>query len=228
MVNAKSRSRFQQGRQGFISYSSCPSQTICYLSSVMRFACHHFFVGGEGVLVWGSGSYRRSNVYLAYVPLDSIENRSALLYFAGTLPDSNIPFWVPDESQARPLFLSGSAGELCVRWNSFLEKFVMLYNSDNPPFILERQSTTPWGPWSGHQNIFDWDAAIGHYIHQANSNDGLGDDDQPNSEGGGVYGPYLISRYTRSNQDQTTTMFFVLSVHNPYNTMLMSAVVRAR
>src|SRR5262249_33214072 len=47
-------------------------------------------------------------------------------------------------------------------------------------------------------------------------------------ESGNAYGPYLINRYTKPNQDGSTTMFFVLSVWNPYNTMLMSAIVRTR
>jgi Domain of unknown function (DUF4185) len=181
---------------------------------------------GQGILLWGSGGYRRSNVYLAYLPVNRIEDRSALLYFAG-LNARQQPRWLGDEALAQPLFLSGSVGEFCVRWNPFLRRFVLLYNGDNPPFVLEHQSALPWGPWTGYQNIFDADAAFGHYIHVKDSHDGLSD---PSREdiGGGVYGPYLISRYTRPNGDGSTTMFFVLSVWNPYNTMLMSAVVRAR
>ncbi|KAK5260930.1 hypothetical protein LTR40_003207, partial [Exophiala xenobiotica] len=41
---------------------------------------------GKGILMWGSGSYRRSNVYLAYVPADQIEDRSAFSFFAGGGP----------------------------------------------------------------------------------------------------------------------------------------------
>jgi hypothetical protein len=181
---------------------------------------------GQGVLLFGSGGYRRSNVYLAYIPLDRLEDRSALLYFAG-LDREQRPRWAREEALAQPLFLSGSVGELCVRWNPFLRRFILLYNGDNPPFILEHQSGLPWGPWTGHQNIFDPDAAYGHYIHRAGSDDGLSDPGRED-EGGGVYGPYLINRYTRPNQDGSTTMFFVLSVWNPYNTMLMSAIVRIR
>jgi hypothetical protein len=181
---------------------------------------------GQGILIWGSGGYRRSNVYLAYIPLGRLEDRSALLYFAG-LENEQKPRWTQNETLAQPLFLSGSVGELCVRWNPFLGRFILLYNGDNPPFILEHQSVLPWGPWTGYQNIFDANAAFGHYIHIAGSNDGLSDPDRE-GEGGGVYAPYLISRYTRLNDDGSTTMFFVLSVWNPYNTMLMSALVRSR
>jgi hypothetical protein len=181
---------------------------------------------GEGILVWGSGGYRRSNVYLAYIPLARIEDRSAYRYFVG-VDVNRQPRWASDEELAEPLFLSGAMGELCVRWNPFLRRFIMLYNSDNPLFILEHQSILPWGPWTGYQNIFDAGAAYGHYIHAASQNDGQSD---PGREGigGGVYGPYMISRYTQQNRDGSATMFFVLSVWNPYNTMLMSAIFRPR
>ncbi len=45
---------------------------------------------------------------------------------------------------------------------------------------------------------------------------------------GHPYGPYIIGPYTTRIDNGVTRMFFVLSVWNPYNTMLMSAVVRAR
>ncbi|BCZ84372.1 hypothetical protein PTKU64_80470 [Paraburkholderia terrae] len=40
--------------------------------------------------------------------------------------------------------------------------------------------------------------------------------------------PYLISNYTERHEDRSTTMCLVLSVHNPYNTMLISTTKRAR
>jgi hypothetical protein len=139
---------------------------------------------GEGILVWGSGGYRRSNVYLAYIPLARIEDRSAYQYFVGVDVNGR-PRWASDEELAEPLFLSGAMGELCVRWNPFLRRFIILYNSDNPLFILEHQSVLPWGPWTGYQNIFDAGAAYGHYIHAGGQNDGQSD---PGREGigGGV------------------------------------------
>jgi hypothetical protein len=181
---------------------------------------------GEGILVWGSGGYRRSNVYLAYIPLARIEDRSAYQYFVGVDVNGQ-PRWASDEELAEPLFLSGAMGELCVRWNPFLRRFIILYNSDNPLFILEHQSVLPWGPWTGYQNIFDAGAAYGHYIHAGGQNDGQSDPGRE-SIGGGVYGPYMISRYMQPNMDGSAKMYFVLSVWNPYNTMLMSAIFRPR
>jgi hypothetical protein len=180
---------------------------------------------GQGLLLWGSGGYRRSNVYLAYLPLARLEDRSSVRYFAGMA--SGGPRWVIEEARAQPLFLSGSVGELCVRWNPFLRRFILLYNGGNPGFVLEHQSPLPWGPWSGAQNIFDFAGALRNYIHEANSSDGLSDAGQE-EHGGAIYGPYLIGPYTTSNNDTSTTMYFVLSTHNPYNTMLMKTTIRLR
>lgn len=69
---------------------------------------------GEGLLLWGSGRYRASDIYLAYLPLDRIEDRSQLSYFRGS-PDSDgalIPRWSGCEPEAVPLFPAGCVGEL--------------------------------------------------------------------------------------------------------------------
>jgi hypothetical protein len=182
---------------------------------------------GDGVLLWGSGGYRRSNLYLAHIPLESVDERCAMRFYTGT-NTSGQPQWSGEEVNAAPLFLSGSIGELCVRWNPFLRRFILMYNGDNNPGkILEHQSPNPWGRWSEAQNIFDYPSAIGHYMHNPNLDDGLSD---PGREdiGGGVYGPYIIAPYTTPNPDGTTTMYFVLSTWNPYNTMLMKTTIALR
>jgi hypothetical protein len=40
---------------------------------------------GDGLLIWGSGAFRRSNVYLAYLPAGSIEDRTAIRYYRGSV-----------------------------------------------------------------------------------------------------------------------------------------------
>src|SRR5436309_12095943 len=47
---------------------------------------------GIGILMWGSGGYRRSNVYLAYIAAAKIEDKEAFWFFAGTTGD-NTPRW---------------------------------------------------------------------------------------------------------------------------------------
>ncbi len=130
---------------------------------------------GQGLLLFGSGRYRKSDPYLAYVPLDSVENRSAWLYFTG-LDSTGNPQWLPNEGQAKELFRSrpsgGCIGELSVTWNPFLQKWLMVYTcvSPEPPRGIAFQvADLPWGPWSETQvnlpdrNIlFDPDPKVDH------------------------------------------------------------------
>src|SRR5215217_1742519 len=105
---------------------------------------------GEGLLIWGTGKHRKSDIYLAYMPLAQIMNRSSLRFFSGTSEDCSTPLWNSNESMAKPLFSAGCAGELSVRWNYHLEKWIMLYNCElcNSSGIIVRLADTPWGPWS--------------------------------------------------------------------------------
>jgi hypothetical protein len=44
-------------------------------------------------------------------------------------------------------------------------------------------------------------------------------------EYGGEYGPYLLPRYTRGTES-TSTIYFVMSTWNPYNTVVMKSTLR--
>ncbi|MEM2872933.1 MAG: DUF4185 domain-containing protein, partial [Nitrososphaerales archaeon] len=58
---------------------------------------------GKGLLIWGSGEYRKSDPYLAYMPLESIENKSTIRYFKG-FDANDKPIWSENEGDATPLF----------------------------------------------------------------------------------------------------------------------------
>ena len=108
---------------------------------------------GKGLLIWGSGRYRGSDVYLAWMPLAEIENKASLRYFAGlqlvpALVDRYTPVWSEKESDAVSLFCAGDIGELSVRWNHFLKRWVCLYNGASPPGIVLRTAEQPWGLWT--------------------------------------------------------------------------------
>ncbi|HZA06443.1 MAG TPA: DUF4185 domain-containing protein [Nitrososphaeraceae archaeon] len=85
---------------------------------------------GKGLLLWGTGKYRQSDVYLAFMPLDDVLNRNSISFFTGFEDNSNKPLWQSNESLARPLFSADCVGELSVRWNYYLEKWIMLYNCE--------------------------------------------------------------------------------------------------
>jgi hypothetical protein len=85
---------------------------------------------GEGLLIWGTAKHRKSDIYLAYMPLAQIINRASLSFFSGIAEDWSTPLWNSNESMAKPLFSAGCAGELSARWNYHLEKWIMLYNCE--------------------------------------------------------------------------------------------------
>jgi hypothetical protein len=188
---------------------------------------------GQGLLLWGSGLYRRSNPCLAYLPLTGIESRQNLRYFAGIEAGSHRPIWSMQESDATILFDHPKLGELSVSWNQFLGVWLMLYNADSPRGINFRVAEKPWGPWSEASVLFEprRDNGYCHFIHQSWI-DGVCDFvyDGPSPWGafdwGGEYGPYVISQYTKgTNNHHQSTIYFVMSTWNPYNTVLMKSTL---
>lgn len=189
---------------------------------------------GKGVLYFGSGKYRRSDVYLAYSRLANVEAPGKRLYFAGT-DAAQGPVWSADEAQAVPLFEQRQPGpvigELSVAWNAFLGKWVMLYQGveTRKKGVHFRVADKPWGPWSTNNLIYNprVEDGLGEFIHQAGTDDGLSD---PGFEhvSGGPYGPYIISRYTEGVKDRRTTIYWVMSTWNPYNTVLMKSTLELR
>jgi hypothetical protein len=182
---------------------------------------------GEGLLIWGTGKHRKSDIYLAYMPLDQIMNISSLRFFSGITEDGSKPLWNSDESTAKRLFSAGCAGELSVRWNYYLEKWIMLYNCElcNTSGIIVRLADTPWGPWSAPKIIFDPDDGYGKFIHEP-GRDSLYDPsrDGPDDKGD-EYGPYQMTPYSTGVKGRYTKIYFTMSTWNPYQVMQMSAII---
>ncbi|MDT5062752.1 MAG: hypothetical protein QOH63_3211 [Acidobacteriota bacterium] len=194
---------------------------------------------GHGVLLWGSGQHRQSNPHLAYQPRQSLRDRNTIRYFAGL--NGNTPRWDKMPENASPLFDHPYLGELSVTYNKFLRRWVMLYNSSdvNKPWIICRVAETPWGPWSDGETIFNpcTEGGFCHFIHYNGTppRDPQCHDLQPcpekhlsdtgrESEIGGPYGPYQISRYAKAAPNGTT-IYWAMSTWNPYNVMLMKSTL---
>jgi hypothetical protein len=178
---------------------------------------------GQGVLLWASGPYRRSDPYLAYLPLESVADREAWRFFAGLDPNG-MPRWSPRESEAVPLFSHPCIGELSVAWNPSLERWLMLYNCGDPRGINFRVAERPWGPWSEAQVLFHpWeDNGYCHFMHVSWDFRRCDSVHDPGRERvwGGEYGPYLIPQFF-TEDGNSTTIYFVMSTWNPYNVVLM-------
>lgn len=181
----------------------------------------------EGLITFGSGTYRQSEVYLAYQPAGKIENPQSIRYFAGVNEDDE-PVWYENEIDASPIFDMDvdCVGEFSVSYNDFIEKWILLYNCEDPRGINLRTADNPWGPWTESQVIFEpWeDGGYCNFIHvswQDQNCDELHDQGREN-EYGGEYGPYQFEHFATGN-DHSTTIYFTMSTWNPYTVILMQA-----
>jgi len=177
------------------------------------------------LLIWGSGKYRRSSVRLACISESRVEERSELRYLK-QVDAKGKPSWSPKEEDATPLFDHDQVGELSVAWIEPLKRWLMLYNSESPRGIVMRTAERPWGPWTEARVLFnpDRDHGYGHFMHASHVPrrlDNFHDPDQP-EKWGAEYGPYLIPRFTRGDEDRCS-VFFTMSTWNPYQVVIMRA-----
>ncbi len=182
---------------------------------------------GKALVIFGSGFYRRSDVFLAVQPSDQIGARSSIRYFAG-LDSSGRPTLSSNEEDAQPLFNQPVVGELSVSYNSFINKWIMLYNSFMPTSrgINMRTADKPWGPWSEPQIIFHpWnDNGYCHFMHAGFPHEKCDEVSDPGREKeyGGEYGPYQFEDFATGG-GSSTTIYFTMSTWNPYTVVLMKA-----
>lgn len=181
---------------------------------------------GDGLLLFASGEYRKSHIYLAHQPISGIKNKNSIRYFAG-MKDGK-PLWNKNESDAQPIFqlTNPGVGELSASYNQFIKKWILLYNHGEPRGINLRTSDNPWGPWSEAQVIFrPWeDGGYCHFIHSSwefEKCDNVHNTGREN-EWGGEYGPYQFGHFA-TGDDQSTTIYFTMSTWNPYEVVLMKA-----
>jgi len=180
---------------------------------------------GQQLVVFGSGRYRSSDVYLAVKPAAKLGQPGGFLFYAGGISQ---PQWTSDEEAAVPLFGAGSVGELSVRWNPLLAAWTCLYNADWPADrasvggIVMRWAKHPWGPWSEGDIAFSVNDGLGKFMHLPNvdhTQEGFGID--RSADLAGMYGPYQIPQHTRMT-DHGARIYFTMSAWNPYQVMLMT------
>ncbi len=192
--------------------------------------------GGPFVLTWGTGYYRHSELYLSITPVAQFESGQGVLYYAGS-DARGAPRWEAREVAATPIITNGTLGDVSVSWCPELALWLMTYDSRAPAGILFSYATTPWGPWSAPQVLFNAqrDGALGKFIHDPGitPDDGLagpvigkGQKD-PFAVHGGAYAPYQIERWNQvrhsGNGGGELDLYYVLSTWNPYVVVLMSS-----
>ncbi len=189
--------------------------------------------GGPYILIWGTGTYRKSDAYLSIVPAAQFESGQGTRYFTG-LDAAGAPGWSEKESDAQAIVKNGTMGDVSVTWCKDLGLWLMTYDSRPPaPAGIEFSfSRTPWGPWSEPQTIFNAvrDRAAGTFIHNPNlrPSDGLAGPvigkgrADPEAVHGGAYAPYVVERWTKL-QGSELSIYYVLSTWNPYVVVLMKS-----
>lgn len=120
--------------------------------------------------------------------VDEAEVESPAAYRYFTGTDGAEPQWVDDPSAATTI-VEGGVGEPSVIWNADLGRWLMSHQRDNADAVI-RESPTPWGPWSEP-----------HELVSA-------------AEHPGLYAPFMNARYLRN---EGTTLYFALSLWDPYN-----------
>lgn len=194
------------------------------------------FTDPDVLFLWGSGRWRSSAVYLAVMPIASVPTGQGVRFYAGRRGSFA---WSEREEDAVPLFPEGCVGELSVRWNPFLRRYLMMYNGDNPTGIILHAARKPWGPWTVRPiTIFDNFMGFGRFIHRSwkegrldCTHDSFFDrekDVPAENINGDSYGPYQIANMATGDAAGTfTDLFFTMSTWNPYQVMLMTARVEA-
>jgi hypothetical protein len=180
----------------------------------------------QGIVVLGSGDYRNSAIYMYCQAEDSIAYKESIYYFSGY--EGQEPQWSKNEMDAIPVIDIDCAGELSSAYNAHLEKWLVLYNCDDPRGIQLRTADMPWGPYSDAEVIFEpWaDEGYCHFIHTSWVHSVCDSVHDPGRayEWGGEYGPYMFKELS-TRVDSFVTIYYTLSTWNPYTSVLMKSTL---
>ncbi|MEV6967229.1 DUF4185 domain-containing protein [Hamadaea sp. NPDC051192] len=150
--------------------------------------------GVDQLYFWAIPAGRFGGVRLMRVPAAQVEQLSAYRYYAGA--GSTGPIWAADRDQA-VLVVDDTVGELSVAYNSYLDRWIMMYLREGDGVVL-REGVTPWGPWSEPRTVVD---AAGHP---------------------GLYAPFQYPVTSEATDDGGRRIYFNLSLWGPYNVFLYS------
>ncbi len=201
---------------------------------------------GTNVLMFGTGAYRASDIYLATTPVSSYLSGSGTLYFTGLT--NGQPTWSSIETNAVPVvqdnptngpawpYDSPSAGDVSVNYSTNLSLWMITYDGGrstvpktNYTGIYFSYAAQPWGPWSTPQMIFNptRDHGFGVFIHR-NGDNPTGPDgptisptnNPPATTDGIVYAAYMIESFA-SISNSTLFIYYTMATWNPYTVVKM-------
>jgi Domain of unknown function (DUF4185) len=160
---------------------------------------------GADVYLWGNAHPRADSLYLARVAVTSLNDpsRNAWRYYAG-INRHGAPTWSDRETDAIALFDESCVSEPSVAFDVNLSKWLVFYYCTNVGIQL-RAADVPWGPYQ--DPLLLW---------------GQFDQYPDYPDAWGPYGPGVVSRFTTGASGHST-VYFTMSMWNPYNVALMKA-----
>ena len=182
---------------------------------------------GPYAYIWGSGEFRKSDVYLARTRIETLGDRDRWEYLRSW--DDGGTFG-PGEDSARPVVDAGCVGELSVRRHPRQGSILLAYNCDNPRGVFLRTADQPLGPYSEPILLFEpWlDDGYEHFMHISpdltGRDDGLSEATRETTSGG-EYGPYLVPEWFSETPDGTLAITYTLSSWNPYQVHVMRTLL---
>jgi len=154
--------------------------------------------GVDYLYFWGIPAGRFGQVALMRVPATTDAVEDQGAYEYFTGLNGDEPSWSRDMSELA-FVVEGTIGELSVMWSDYLERWIMTYSDAGNAYI--REGLTPWGAWGDAIELVPGDAYPG------------------------LYSPYLNPRYVA---DGGRTIYFTLSLWDPYNVFWFSAGLEKR
>lgn len=146
---------------------------------------------GDYIYLFGIPGGRYGSLRLARIPADKVLTKAAYQYWIGSS-------WVTNNPAAAVDIAPGPAGELSVQYNSYYQKWLMMYLIDPAGQIVLRMADSLTGPWGPAQVV----TTAAQYPQ--------------------LYAPYLTPLWN----DQED-IYFTMSLFEPYQVFLMHTSLSA-
>ncbi len=182
---------------------------------------------GDVVLLFGTGPFGASDVFLAAQPADSLDDPASIRFWGGRDSDDCEPRWRDGVAQADPIAAAGCAGELSAFYSEELARWVVLYACEEAATVQFHTSPWPWGRYAEAQTLYDPEVDEGfcEFIHVSTDVDTCDSLSDPGREtdGGQPRAPYVLPGVTGA--DGEATFFYTIGTGNPYQVVLMSGTL---
>lgn len=184
---------------------------------------------GKQVYLFGTQKFRSSYIYLLTFPLDRIEDKSSIKYFAGL--ENCEPKWSSNEGDAVPAINSVTrneksgespcAGENDVFFDENLNAWVAMYQCGNR--VVINTANNPWGPWSDAEEIYN-PVKYGAYCDYIYGKDCSCLDMSGQGKPAGVYAPFALNSV---KEGEKVRIDYGLSLWNPYEVAQLRTYLKA-